>query len=979
MRIARNMDHNSFPLVVAQLCSRSENAKTPLERHQAAFYSWEVLIKTIGMISVVSYASAEERDKEIDTRLHNLARPSLGHWWEFVRLLAPFLAHLGDTGFDKLHSFLASPPRDDLPAMARMDAALLEAIEGERVSRSTVEPKLLIDHFITYRNTEVGHGAVGRKSDDYYNRMAEILLDAVCELMGAVDILAGHRMVWVQNVGRLQSGSWRIDHLELVGDVPKRLEPIELEHANADSLPRPEEVCIIRAEVKDGAGGYVSLHPLVHFDVDTNQSFLLKSRKGRAKIEYLSYVSGRSIKQKQYADEHRELLARLLRLPVDKEELVRGDQDEYLPAPTMTSTMELSKTQQVGEYFLVSKLGSGGMGDVYRAVQPSLRRQVALKCMRKVGDGQAQLRFSREIRALGCVEHPHLVKIYSSGADADRWFYAMELVEGSTLQQIQSQLIKADASSSTITLSDWRDAVETACALTLEQQHSISQSEGLCEPSHATGDSETQRQPNASVPRRFSSRQIPGDNYVAVVVELMRQIADAAGALHANQIVHRDIKPGNIIVSSDGKHAVLMDLGLAKFADEEGDATKTRQFVGSVHYASPEQVLSARHADCRSDVYSLGVILWELLSLRSIYGIDGDTSTPEIMRRVETVEPEWIRKYQPSIPVELEAIVFRCLEKSRERRYPSALELSADLNRWQEGEPVHAKRRSSIEKVRRHLVVNWRGWGVVGVAAVLLLTLIGALSRERIDPYVFHRQREIDAQYRRITRSPPEIVRDPHPNRQWVGQLEDDNEADFEVIEHQMVWDLRAWKPVIGESKDMLISPASTYQRKRLRKTRDTQVFATQARTTGADVFTRSPDDGRALQVLASNAPAKVGGLVMKARQAIFDVADVPVGREFTLATTRTYWNGFRDEDDLWVGAMVKNGSYEKVSFLLIVPTEKPIQSYHLRAAEIDGDGVENDLGQQFIFEDPDGRYLFWEVANPKQNHVYQIYWKWVW
>jgi tetratricopeptide (TPR) repeat protein len=179
---------------------------------------------------------------------------------------------------------------------------------------------------------------------------------------------------------------------------------------------------------------------------------------------------------------------------------------------------------------------------------------------------------------------------------------------------------------------------------------------------------------------------------VAHVVEIGRQVAEAVHALHESGIVHRDIKPGNIFLTADDGRAVLMDLGLAQLADEaEGRLTRTRQFVGTLRYASPEQVLAVGPVDRRSDLYSLGATLWELLTLRPLFGATDQTPTPTLMLRIQSEDVERVRKYNPRVPADLEAIVLKCLEKDRARRYATAAELAADLARWQHGEPVQAR------------------------------------------------------------------------------------------------------------------------------------------------------------------------------------------------------------------------------------------------------------------------------------------------
>src|SRR5205085_8575223 len=138
---------------------------------------------------------------------------------------------------------------------------------------------------------------------------------------------------------------------------------------------------------------------------------------------------------------------------------------------------------------------------------------------------------------------------------------------------------------------------------------------------------------------KLPTAHFSGHGYVRQAVELIRQTAEATHALHNRGVIHRDIKPGNIQVSPNGDHATLMDLGLAQIADDEdGKLTRTRQFVGTLRYASPEQVLAVRTVDHRADVYSLGATLWELLALRPLFGATDGTPTPELMEKIQRDE-----------------------------------------------------------------------------------------------------------------------------------------------------------------------------------------------------------------------------------------------------------------------------------------------------------------------------------------------------
>ena len=218
-------------------------------------------------------------------------------------------------------------------------------------------------------------------------------------------------------------------------------------------------------------------------------------------------------------------------------------------------------------------------------------------------------------------------------------------------------------------------------------------------------------------------------------------MAEATHALHEASVIHRDIKPGNIMVSFDGSHAVLMDLGLAQLADEiDGKLTRTRQFIGTLRYASPEQVLAVDRLDRRSDIYSLGATLWELLTLRPLYGASEQVPTPEIMKRIQYADPGQPRKENPRISADLEAIVLQCLEKDSDRRYASAAALAQDLGRFLEGVPVKARSTGplvrGLRRVRRHKSMTALVAANLTLAAAVIALLVFAPKSLRDRPAV---------------------------------------------------------------------------------------------------------------------------------------------------------------------------------------------------------------------------------------------------
>ena len=676
-------------------------------------------MKLLGSVAIVEYAEVGDDDPAMCERLQNLARPSTGHWWEFVRRLVPLLADAGDEHFSQVRDVLLGRARDDLPRAAGLDAALREALQGKHVSRSTVRLTELWDRLVEYRNREIGHGAAGQRGGEHYNRISRSLLLGVSEVLGKVDVLAGRKLIYVADVRRQKSGAWLVERYELIGESARRIESLDLPESGPDHLPKPERLYIethVRASAEANTSCLRSLHPLLIYDVETSEVFFLNGRRGQRKADYLSYRSG-NVKREGLQADQREFLGRVLGAAVDDSEIQHWAKRSRAEEPAAADDHNDEPRRTIGEFELLSRIGRGGMGVVYRARQPSLDRDVALKCLLRSGDPKSEARFAREIRALGRVDHPNLVKTFTSGSEGDQWFYAMELIEGTDLSRVCYALSASNASE--VTDRDWINALSTAC------DESRATEEPLSEDSADGGVSRTASRADAeAVPREASPpavTAVPSSaSYMSRIVEIVRQVAQAAHRLHQAGVVHRDIKPANIMVTEEGAHAVLMDLGLAQLADEaEGRLTRTRQFVGTLRYASPEQVLAAGQLDRRSDVYSLGATLWELLTLQPMFAATESTSTPELMHRIQYEEPSRTRRHNPRVGKDLDAIVMKCLEKNPNRRYTTAAELADDLRRLQQGEPIRARPVGRIGRLGR-----WcRRHPMAAAAAILLLSL----------------------------------------------------------------------------------------------------------------------------------------------------------------------------------------------------------------------------------------------------------------
>jgi serine/threonine protein kinase/WD40 repeat protein/tetratricopeptide (TPR) repeat protein len=696
-----------LPLPLAQLYRRAQNAVSPSNRLNTAYCLWESALKLLGSVAIVVYSDRGEHSPVFAERLKNLARPSLGHWWEFSRLLVPALADAGDPGFALSRDLLFGRARDDMPRAAGLDSALRDVLDGHSGARSTVKLAEVFDRMVRFRNQEIGHGPLGQRSAEFQDRMGRALLAGVVEIIGRLDVLAGRRLVYVADVRRDPSGAWLIERFEMRGEASRRLKPLAVPTADAVSLPRPDHVYL---ETDSNEQGPVlrPLHPLVVCNHEMAEVFFLNARRGSTRAEYLCYHPGRVEERPSLGVEQREFLARVLGLPVDSGQIETWaalSVAEDPPGPVIAA----ATSRQIGEFELLSELGRGGMGVVYRAWQHSLGRQVALKRLLTAGDAKAEARFMGEIHSLGRVDHPNLVKAYTSGSDGEHWFYAMELVEGATLSAVCETLQESCPHASRVDLETWRVSLSSACEQTRRAERLIVSAE--------PGDFPRAVEPR---PTWVSTSPRSDQSYARHVAELIRQAAGAAHALHEADIVHRDIKPGNIMVTADGRQAVLMDLGLAQLADDSGaKLTKTRQFVGTLRYASPEQIMAVGSVDRRSDVYSLGASLWELLTLRPMFGANDETPWPELARRIQFEEPEPVRRYHIGLRRDLEAIVHKCLAKDPRRRYASAADLAADLQRFLDNESVLARREHLGQRLWR------RAWRRPAATILFLLVIAG--------------------------------------------------------------------------------------------------------------------------------------------------------------------------------------------------------------------------------------------------------------
>lgn len=330
-----------------------------------------------------------------------------------------------------------------------------------------------------------------------------------------------------------------------------------------------------------------------------------------------------------------------------------------LPSPSDSASLPKSL---VGHYELLDEIHRGGQGVVFRARQMATKRMVAIKFIRHgaFATARERFRFEREIDLASRLNHPDIVTVFDGGISDGQPYCVMEHVDGQPLNLFQDDRLGGGGSRESI--------------------------------------------------------------------QLFERICRAVGFAHSRGVIHRDLKPANVLVDGNANPKVL-DFGLAKMLDGEPPEkhlprTITGEFVGTLAYASPEQVrLEPGVVDTRSDVYSLGVMLFEFLSGYFPYDVDG--SLAQTLEHIANTRPLRPTFPQGGVPLDLETIVLKCLAKEPERRYENATMLAEDLRRYIDGRPIEARRDSTIYVLRKTLSRHRNVvFGVVSFVLLLIVSLI---------------------------------------------------------------------------------------------------------------------------------------------------------------------------------------------------------------------------------------------------------------
>lgn len=367
--------------------------------------------------------------------------------------------------------------------------------------------------------------------------------------------------------------------------------------------------------------------------------------------------------------------------------LLRDEQQDQGPSLTPADP----ERGRLGDFRLIREVGRGGMGIVYEAEQISLGRRVALKILPFAAalDPRQLQRFRNEAAAAAHLRHENIVSVHAVGHERGVHYYAMQFIDGQSLASLISEFRKP---------ADDRTEASTvpACRIMTEGKPRTSQ-------------------------------------WFEWVARMGRQAAIALEHAHQTGVVHRDIKPANLLLDTQGQ-VWITDFGLAQVANESS-LTFTGELLGTLRYASPEQISGRRGVvDQRSDVYSLGATLYELLTLRPPFN---STDRHELIQQISTQPPPSPRAIVSEIPVDLETILLKTLQKDARDRYATAQDLAEDLDRYLNHRPIIARPPGLADRflswARRHPSAMLSGsvFLIVLTAGSILTTVLVSAERER--------------------------------------------------------------------------------------------------------------------------------------------------------------------------------------------------------------------------------------------------------
>ncbi|MFO1064313.1 MAG: serine/threonine-protein kinase [Pirellulales bacterium] len=377
--------------------------------------------------------------------------------------------------------------------------------------------------------------------------------------------------------------------------------------------------------------------------------------------------------------------------------------DQAEPRGSLLAPLHADANDRLGDYRLVREIGRGGMGIVYEAIQLTLGRRVALKVLpfASMLDSRNVQRFQHEAQAAAGLQHPNIVPIHAVGNDRGTYFYSMQFIDGRSLDFAIDEAIVDSG------LADNPDSESRSPAEVRRRREKATRSTVRVEK-------------NASTLRSIHHRE-----YVQGTVRLIIQAADALDYAHRQGIIHRDIKPSNLLLDSSGT-LWITDFGLAHCTDRN-NLTVTGDLVGTLRYMSPEQAAGkGQWIDPRTDVYSLALTLYELLTLRPAVTA---SDRLEMLHQVRFETPISACKLNSAVSQDLQNVLAKAMSKSIDERYATAAAFAEDLRRVLESRKTIARRPTYFDRAGKLIAKNAKTAAVAGcIGTVLLIVSFAAVA-----------------------------------------------------------------------------------------------------------------------------------------------------------------------------------------------------------------------------------------------------------
>ena len=417
--------------------------------------------------------------------------------------------------------------------------------------------------------------------------------------------------------------------------------------------------------------------------------------------------------------------------------------------------------EKLGDFRIIGEIGRGGMGIVYEAEQQSLDRHVALKVLPRHAllDSKRLQRFQREAQTAARLHHSNIVPVFGVGEQDGLHYYVMQLIRGVGLDCILAVLKRNAGVGSTSGSNVSDEATVPAASRVASAMMSGAfpltptkpggeDTEPLFldfETATCTGSAGGNPKGDDELAHRLIG-EMRSDYWISIAA-MGRQVAGALAYAHGQGVLHRDIKPSNLLIDSRGT-VWIADFGIAKALEKDG-LTQTGDILGTLQYMPPEQMQGRQ--DARSDVYSLGLTLYEMCTLRRAWSA---STAEELIEKITRSEPPRPRRIDPSIPKDLETIVLKSIARDPDHRYASADELADDLRRFIEGRPIQARPVGSVEQLWRWCRRNTLAASFAAAALVLLLATAvigvwGSISTRRAYQREAIRRKESQAASRR--------------------------------------------------------------------------------------------------------------------------------------------------------------------------------------------------------------------------------------